>query len=333
MSLKIVFFGTPDFAVPTLQRLLAQAEMTVLGVVTQPDRRRGRGAELIPSPVKQTALAAQIPVWQPPRLRKCAETLSQLAQTQADAFVVVAYGQLLPPAVLAMPRLGCINVHGSLLPQYRGAAPIQWSLRRRDEETGITTMLMDEGMDTGAMLLKAPLAVPFFANAEEIGQSLAQIGADLLIKTLIELREGRLSPEPQDEQQATYAPLLKKENFALSWSGSALDLHHQIRGFYPHCFSQWQGQTLKILSAVPLEPDCYSLLPPELSAVLNALTLPQTEAEAGTLVAVFKSLGPVIQTGAGLLLLREVQLPGKRPQSGWDWVNGRRLQVGEQLFS
>jgi methionyl-tRNA formyltransferase len=194
-------------------------------------------------------------------------------------------------------------------------------------------MLMDEGMDTGAMLLKAPLAVPFLANAEEVAEILAQIGADLLITTLIELKEGRLSPEPQDDGQATYAPLLKKEDFALSWSRSALDLHHQIRGFYPHCFSQWQGQTLKILSAVPLEPDYYPLLPPDLSSALEALTLPQTDAAPGTLVACFKSLGPVIQTGAGLLLLREVQLPGKRPQSGWDWVNGRRLQPGEQLFS
>ncbi|MBJ7900854.1 MAG: methionyl-tRNA formyltransferase [Cyanobacteria bacterium RI_101] len=333
MSLKLVFFGTPDFAVPTLRALLNRAEMEVTAVVTQPDRRRGRGARLIPSPVKQAAVEAQIPVWQPPRLRKCSQTLTQLAEIQADAFVVVAYGQLLPPAVLTLPRLGCVNVHGSLLPHYRGAAPIQWSLCRGDRETGITTMLMDEGMDTGAMLLKAPLAVPFLANAEEVAETLAQIGADLLIKTLIELKEGILSPEPQDEGQATYAPLLKKEDFALSWSRSALDLHHQIRGFYPHCFSQWQGQTLKILSAVPLEPDYYSLLPPDLSAALEAVTLPQTVAEPGTLVAGLKSLGPVIQTGAGLLLLREVQLPGKRPQSGWDWVNGRRLQVGERLFS
>jgi len=333
MSLKIVFFGTPDFAVPTLTALLNHSEMEVTAVVTQPDRRRGRGAQLTPSPVKKTAAAAQIPVWQPPRLRKCSETLTKLSETQADAFVVVAYGQLLPPAVLTLPRLGCINVHGSLLPQYRGAAPIQWSLCRGDRETGITTMLMDEGMDTGAMLLKAPLAAPFLANAEEVAETLAQIGADLLIKTLIELKEGRLTPEPQDDGQATYAPLLKKEDFALSWSRSALDLHRQIRGFYPHCFSQWQGQTLKILSAVPLEPDSYPLLPPDLSAALEALTLPPTEAEPGTLVACLKSLGPVLQTGAGLLLLRSVQLPGKRPQSGWDWVNGRRLQPGERLFS
>jgi methionyl-tRNA formyltransferase len=181
--MKLVFFGTPQFAVPSLETLLSQAGFELLAVVTQPDKRRGRGNELSASPVKSTALAYCLPVWQPARIKKDAETLENLRQLGADAFVVVAYGQILSPEILAMPRLGCINGHGSLLPKYRGAAPIQWSLYHGETETGITTMQMDAGMDTGPMLLKASTPIHLLDNALDLAGRLSQMTADLLIET------------------------------------------------------------------------------------------------------------------------------------------------------
>lgn len=180
--MRIVFFGTPQFAVPSLESLLGHPEFEVVAVVTQPDKRRGRGNQLTPSPVKTVALAHQIPVWQPQRVKKEVETLVQLKQSGADAFVVVAYGQILSQEILDMPRLGCINVHGSLLPKYRGAAPIQWCLYHGEVETGITTMLIDAGMDTGAMLLKAYTPIHLLDNAQDLAQKLAKLGANLLGK-------------------------------------------------------------------------------------------------------------------------------------------------------
>ncbi|MFQ3679827.1 MAG: methionyl-tRNA formyltransferase, partial [Pseudanabaenaceae cyanobacterium] len=192
--MRIVFFGTPTFAVPTLEALLRSSH-EVLGVITQPDARRGRGNQLSPSPVKAVALAAGLPIWQPPRLKKDPEVLAILNNLAADGFVVVAYGQILPPAVLALPRQGCINVHGSLLPKYRGAAPIQWSLANGETETGVTTMLMDAGIDTGAMLLKAATPIDPADNAETLSDRLAQLGARLLLETLDRLPQ--LTPIPQ----------------------------------------------------------------------------------------------------------------------------------------
>ena len=174
--MQVIFFGTPQFAVPSLERLLLRPEFEVLAVVTQPDKRRGRGQRTIPSAVKKVALEHQLPVWQPQRIKKDAETLAKLKQASADAFVVVAYGQILSPEILAMPKLGCINVHGSILPKYRGAAPIQWSLYHGETETGVTTMLMDEGMDTGAMLLKAYTPVGLLDSAHQVAARLASGG-------------------------------------------------------------------------------------------------------------------------------------------------------------
>jgi methionyl-tRNA formyltransferase len=325
--MKIVFFGTPDFAVPSLDRLLERSDFEVLGVVTQPDKRRGRGSALSFSPVKERAVAQGLPLWQPERLKKDPETLEQLAALQADIFAVVAYGQLLSPELLAMPRLGCVNVHGSLLPRYRGAAPIQWSLYHGDRETGITTMLMDVGMDTGAMLLKATTPIDLLDNAQTLSDRLSQQGADLLVETL--LRWSELTPEPQDPTQTTYAPLLTKDNYILSWERSACDLHNQIRGFYPQCQTQFQDKLLKVTTSIPLGVGLPQPLPePWIS--LN-WSPPEEKALPGTVVAVIKAHGPVIQTGDGYLLLTQVQPAGKRSLSGWDFVNGSRVTVGDRL--
>lgn len=326
--LKVVFFGTPQFAVPHLEKLLAHPDIEVVGVVTQPDKRRGRGSRLLPSPVKQVAIAHDVPVWQPKRIKKDSTTLAILESLKADVFAVVAYGQLLSKQILEMPRLGCINGHGSLLPKYRGAAPIQWSIVNGETVTGMTTMLMDEGMDTGAMLLTAETPIDLWLNANDLAIQLAASGADLLLETLLKLADQAIVPIPQDPDQATYAPLIQKENFVLDWQQSAIALHNQVRGFYPNCVTMLRDQPLKILATVPIDPSLFDQYPPAFEPLksINAIT-----GTAGEVVAIAKKFGAVIQTGSGLLLLTQVQPAGKKVQSGWDFVNGMRLTMGEKL--
>lgn len=330
--MKIVFFGTPQFAVPTLEKLLNHPECEVLGVVTQPDKRRERGNKLTPSPVKALATAHNLPVWQPEKIKKDTETLTQLQQLGADVFIVVAYGQLLSKKILKMPKLGCINVHGSILPQYRGAAPIQWCLYNGEQETGITTMLMDVGMDTGDMLLKAITPINLLDNAQMLGERLATLGADLLIETLYQLEKQQIQAIPQDNDAATYASLIQKQDYNLDWSKTAIQLHNQIRGFYPNCIATFRNQTMKITATIPLGSAYICQLPTELQEKIHKIPdLSTISGQPGEVVSIVKGMGAIVQTGEGLLLLREVQLTGKRPQSGWDFVNGTRLTVGEVM--
>jgi methionyl-tRNA formyltransferase len=330
--MKIVFFGTPQFAVPTLEKLLDHPDIEVLAVVTQPDKKRGRGSKILPSAVKQVALKHNLPIWQPQRIKKERETLDKLRDTQADAFVVVAYGQILSSEILTMPKLGCINVHGSLLPQYRGAAPIQWSIVNGDRITGITTMLMDVGMDTGDMLLKAETEIELLDNAYDLAATLASQGADLLLDTLFKLEQQTMTPIPQDNNLATYARLIDKADFAINWSKSAMEIHNQVRGFFPNCVATLDGKKLKIIATVPITDSTINELPEEYKNLkaqyseLAALT-----GKAGQIVQNIKNFGAIVQTGSGLLLLTQVQLAGKRAQSGWDFVNGMRLAVGTQI--
>ncbi|MDF5712989.1 MAG: methionyl-tRNA formyltransferase [Rhizonema sp. NSF051] len=332
--MKVVFFGTPQFAVPTLEKLLDDKDFEVLAVVSQPDKRRGRGNQLTPTPVKTVAISHNIPVWQPQRVKKDTETLTQLKEIGADVFVVVAYGQILSQEILDIPKLGCVNVHGSILPTYRGAAPIQWCLYNGENQTGITTMLMDAGMDTGAMLLLATTPVSLVDNAQDLADRLAVIGADLLVETLLKLQHQEIKPIPQDNSEATYAPLIKKENYELDWSKSAWQLHNQIRGFYPNCSATFRNQPLKITATVPLGSAYIHELPPELKEVVHTLPdLSTKSSHPGEVVSIAKGKGAIVQTGEGFLLLLEVQLAGKRPQSGWDFVNGTRLTIGEVFLS
>ncbi len=328
--MKVIFFGTPQFAVPTLERLLSHPDFEVLGVVTQPDKRRGRGAQLTPSPVKSVALTHSLPVWQPERIKKDALILTALEEAHADGFVVVAYGQILSARILAMPKLGCVNVHGSILPYYRGAAPIQWCLYHGERETGITTMLMDKGMDTGDMLLKSITEISLWDNAETLGNRLALMGADLLMETLWQLEKGVISPCPQENGLATYAPLIQKSDYILNWSRTALELHNQIRGFFPDCFTWFRGQVLKVRQTVPLGSSRMLELPEPWSDWEQKMEdLLLEDRQVGEVVFVAKGLGPVVQTGEGFLVLCQVQLGGKREQSGVDFVNGCRLKLGE----
>jgi methionyl-tRNA formyltransferase len=333
--MKVIFFGTPQFAVPTLERLLEHPDMDVLGIVTQPDKRRGRGNKLTPSPVKSIALAHQLPIWQPRRIKKDPQTIAQLQQAKADVFVVVAYGQILSQEILDIPPFGCINVHGSILPKYRGAAPIQWCLYNGETQTGITTMRMDAGMDTGAMLLKAYTPINLLDNAHDLAQRLTTLGADLLIDTLLKLERQDIQPIPQADTAATYAPLINKPDYCLDWSRSALELHNQVRGFFPNCVTSFRGQTLKVIATAPLVGSPYwSQLPQDLQSLEpEVASVSDSSANPATVVSLAKGIGPIVQTGEGLLLLREVQLAGKRVQNGWDFVNGMRVAVGETFKS
>ena len=331
-QLRIVFFGTPAYAVPSLERLIQHPDIDVVAVVTQPDKRRGRGNQLTPSPVKTVAVEHNLPVWQPKRVKRDAETLELLRTSNADAFVVVAYGQILSQEILDMPRLGSINAHGSLLPAYRGAAPIQWCLYDGVSKTGVTTMLMDAGMDTGDMLLKGITPVHLLDNTLDLAKQLAALSADLLVDTLFQLDQGTVQPEPQQNDVATYARLIQKEDYQLDWQNSAIALHNQIRGFFPNCFTTIRGKTLKITATVPLDD---TLLPDELQAAIAEWQAVQAQWEqtppVGTIAAILKNEGPVVQTAKGGLLLRQVQLAGKRSQSGRDFANGMRLEVGEKV--
>ena len=333
--MRVVFLGTPQFAVPSLKRLLAEPDFEVVAVVTQPDKRRGRGAQVDPSPVKQAALEAGCPILQPRRIKKDEAGLAALANLQADVFVVVAYGQILSQRILDMPRLGCVNGHGSLLPAYRGAAPIQWCIVHGSTETGMTTMKMDIGMDTGAMLLKSHLPIDLLDNFYDVAAALADQCADLLVDTLHGLEANSLSPEPQDDALATYAPLIQKDDYRLDWSQSALEIHNRVRGFYPNAETTLRDQPLKVLATAPLGAPHWEHFPADLAQLrptVDALLASTDHPQPGQVIGLLKGHGPLIQTGDGVLLLREVKPSGKKAQRGQDFVNGSRLTVGERLL-
>ena len=310
--MRVVFFGTPDFAVPTLERLLSEPDFEVVGVVSQPDTRRGRGNQVSPPPVKAAAIARNpnLKIWQPNRLKKDKTVLAELEALEADVFVVVAYGQILSQKILNMPKYGCINVHGSLLPKYRGAAPIQWAIANGESITGITTMQMDAGIDTGAMLLKAELEILPIDNTDTLSMKLANLGADLLIDTLRRLET--ITPEPQNEDLSCYSPMIGRDDWQLDWKLEAIALHNRIRAFYPNCYTDFRGQRLKITQTEVISED-------------------ENPDLVGKVIEILKGKGFVVQTGKGLLLIKEVQPAGKKLQSGWDFVNGIRIAIGESL--
>ncbi len=303
--MKTVFFGTPEFALPTLELLIQQT--TVQAVVTQPDRPSGRGGKLTPSPVKRLAQEYEIPVYQPERLRRDPQVLDVLEHLEADFFIVVAYGQILNKRVLAMPTKGCINVHGSLLPQYRGAAPVQWAIYHGARITGITTMLMDAGLDTGPMLLKQTVPIDPQSTSEDLLRELSQIGAQLLITTLEQFEQ--LIPEPQIDTDSSYAPLITPEHLKICWDQPAIQIQRQIRAFYPEVFTIHRGQRLRVLA----------------SEVLLGV------APVGVIQHIERRKGFGVGTPDGVLLVTQVQPTGKKPQSAWDYINGSRLEPGEVL--
>ena len=304
--MDLIFLGTPTFAVPTLEKIL-EAGHEVRTVITQPDRPKGRGQSLTASPVKEAALRHGLPVFQPERIRR-PEVLEQLKAFNAQAMVVVGYSQVIPQSIIDVPRHGIINVHGSLLPKYRGAAPIQWSIANGETVTGVTTMRIDAGLDTGDMLLKAETPIGPDETAIELGARLAMLGANLLVETLARIAD--ITPEKQDTAQATHAPILKKEDGRIDWTQPAHSIHNRVRGLlpWPGAYTNFRGQTLNVWKSRSTSPE-----PGKPGQILGG-----------------KSLRVVCGDGSALELL-EVQLEGKKRIAGKDFANGQRLQENERF--
>lgn len=307
--MRIIYAGTPDFAVPPLKALL-DSEHEVVAVYTQPDRPAGRGKKLTASPVKQAALEAEIPVLQPVNF-KAEEDRQELAALDADLMVVAAYGLILPKTILDAPRLGCINIHASLLPRWRGAAPIQRAIETGDEETGITIMQMAEGLDTGDMLLKLATPISEQDNGGLLHDRLSEMGAEALMQALPSIESGNVEPEVQDESLVTYAHKLQKAEANIDWTDSAERISRRVRAFnpWPVC------QTASELGALRVRE----------AAVDEGVP----GSETGLVVEETKVQGVRVQCGEGSLWLTNLQLPGKRPMSVKDFLNGRSLLGGK----
>lgn len=301
--------GTPNFSIPCL-RALPEFGHQVVAVLTQPDRPRGRGGRVSYSPIKEAALELGIEVYQPERIRR-PEAIERVKQWNPDLLVVVAFGQILPPALLEVPRLGSINVHASLLPKYRGAAPIHWAIINGETETGITTMWMDAGLDTGDMILKSVTPIASEETVGHLHDRLAAIGAELLVETIRQLEAGRAPRQPQDPTQATYAPLIKPEHEVIDWARPAPQIHNQIRGMNP-----W--------------PVAHTFLGGSRVRVWRS-SLPTADlgrAEPGRVAGVVRDLGIAVGTGLGQIILEEVQPENGRRMKGEDFAHGRNLSSG-----
>lgn len=308
--MRIVFMGTPDFAVPSLEALL-KSDDEVVGIVTQPDRPKGRGQTLSPSPVKLIAQRENIPLLQPTKM-KDPDFLAALAGWKPDLIAVAAFGRILPPAILSLPPKGCINVHGSLLPKYRGAGPIQWAIINGEKETGITTMLMDEGMDTGAMLLQEKIAITPDDTAGSLSPRLAELGGRLLVETLTRLKAGTVVPRPQDHPQATMAPLLKKEDGVIDWTLPATAIANRIRGLTP-----WPG--------------AYTFLGADRCMLYRAVALNETAGGVPGRISGVTKDAIHVATGGGVLAIKELQPANSRRMTVAQYLAGHPLQVGLQL--
>jgi methionyl-tRNA formyltransferase len=304
--------GTPEFAVPSLQTLL-DGHDAVVGVVTQPDQPSGRGMSLHAPPVKKLAEAYQVPVFQPAKLRT-PEALEPLRAWKPDLIVVVAYGRMLPNSVLTLPPLGCINVHASLLPKYRGAAPIQWAIAQGEKETGVTIMRISERMDAGDILLQKAIPIEADDTGESLHDRLSTLGAEALRETLHLLKQGQLLARPQNEAEATYAPIIKKEDGRIDWRLSAITIERRIRAFnpWPSAYTTFGGKLLKIFKARPeTQPS-------------------RTHVAPGTVTEV-SPVHLLVATGDGQLSLLEVQLEGKRRMPIEEFLRGHAIQQGALL--
>jgi methionyl-tRNA formyltransferase len=310
-SLNLVFCGTPCFAVPTLDRLV-EAGCRVSLVVTQPDRPKGRGLELVASPVKQRAVQLGLAITQPERIKNNDDFRARLSDLKPDAIIVVGYGRIIPQWMLDLPPLGDINLHASLLPKYRGAAPIQWAIARGETVTGVTTMKIDVGLDTGAILLQQEIPIGPDDTAETLAPKLAAVGADLMVTTLRGLQSGTIRPRQQDDAQATLAPILKKEDGMIDFSLSATETLNRLRGFqpWPGAYSKFRGKNLQVWRA---------------SAIDRALPVSELQVEGKHLLA---GCGE----GSAIEIL-DLQLEGKKRTSAADFIRGYRPLPGEKLGS
>jgi len=314
MIKRVVFMGTPGFAVPSLEAL-TRSPYRVVAVYTQPDRKAGRGQSIVFSPVKQLALSQGLEMVQPNNLRVTG-TVEKLASFAPDLIVVAAFGHILPQEVLALPKSGCINVHPSLLPRYRGASPVATAILQGDEITGVTIMLLDSGMDTGPILSQKEVPISADDTTGSLTAKLAEVGAQLLMETLPLWIDGRIKPQPQEESRASYSEVINKGDGEMNWRLPALELWRRVRAFnpWPGCYIRWRGRRLKISKAVPLQGDKSG----ELGKVI-ALS-PPAPAAVG------------VETGDGILGLLGVQLEGKREMSADEFVRGQRDFIGSSLL-
>ncbi len=312
--MKIVYMGTPDFAVAPLEALI-QAGHQISAVVTQPDKQKGRGKEVQMTPVKECALKYGIPVFQPVKIKE-KEAVEKLREYPADLFVIAAFGQILSEDILNMPRFGCINIHASLLPAYRGAAPIQWVILNGEKKTGVTIMQMEKGLDTGDMLLKAEVDIDSGETGESLHDKLMEIGAKLIVEAIPKLERGELVPEKQDDSLSSYAPRLTKAMGLIDWKKDAIEIERLIRGLnsWPSAYTCYHGKTLKIWEAEVIfaEPE------------RDSSALPGTVCSAG------KDFFDVA-CGKDLLRIRSLQLEGKKRVSVKDFLLGYQLEEGTQL--
>ncbi len=304
-GLRTIFMGTPAFACPTLETLLGRGDQ-VLAVFTQPDRPKGRGQKLMPPPVKELALRFGLPVYQPPKVREPA-VIDQIRAINPDLIVVVAFGQILPQVLLDIPRYGCINVHASLLPRYRGAAPLNWCIINGENETGVTTMLMDAGLDTGPMLLKCATPIGAQEDVAALHDRMSVMGAELLDETIQRLIAGTLVPQPQDDSLSCYAPLLKKEHGLIDWNRDAVSINNQIRGLsvWPVASTSLDGQVVKIYRA----------------------RTGAAHGRPGTILSTGRA-GIEVACGTGSLVIEELQLTGKKRLDAASFLAGHPLATG-----
>ncbi|TGY98316.1 methionyl-tRNA formyltransferase [Petralouisia muris] len=310
--MRIIFMGTPDFAVGTLEALI-QAGHEIALVVTQPDKPKGRGKNMQCSPVKAAALAHGLEIYQPRRIRE-PECVEYLRKQKADIMVVVAFGQILSREILEMPEFGCVNVHASLLPKYRGAAPIQWAVINGEKVTGVTTMRMDAGIDTGDMILKEEVALREDETGGSLFERLAASGAELCVRTLEEIARGTAVYTPQNHQEATHTSMIKKQFGEIDWKKSARELECLIRGLnpWPSAYTYLEGKTLKLWRAEVRDND------------------KEEVQEPGTVAAVTRETLEV-QTGKGILILKELQLEGKKRMSAEAFLRGFAVETGKKL--
>lgn len=320
MALKIVFCGTPAFALPTFHHLLPQPDFRIVGVVTQPDRQRGRGNALASSPVKAAALAANIPVYQPEKIR-AEEGFEYFERVAPDVVVIIAYGQIIPQRLIEIPRLGWINLHGSLLPKYRGAAPIHWAVANGETRTGLTTMQIDAGLDTGPTLLRYETKIGPDETSPDLYTRLAEAGAPLMAQTLRGLENGSMAPVPQDNSTATLAPPLKKEDGRIDWSFTAQKIYNRMRGFkpWPGTFSTFRAKSCQLWGQPAQNREVFL-------GVGDALkNLP-----AGSLFENGKRLFAVC--GATTFLeVESIRIEGKTRMAARDFLNGAHLRAGERF--